>query len=99
MLDLSKYLGKIKWNTTIPKVIDNIILSIMRERGKKQYLYKRLEKFQKNILNGKKNTEKHRIGENKYTAIPTYILQEIIDEIKNEGTKYFNLKLKEIEEF
>ena len=58
-----------------------------------------MEKFRKNILNGKKNTEKHRIGENKYAAIPTYILQEIIDEIKNEGTKYFNLKLKEIEEF
>lgn len=99
VLDLSKYLGKIKWNTTIPKIIDNIILSIMRERGKKQYFYKRLEKFKKNILNGKKNTEKHRIEENKYAAIPTNILQEIIDEIKNEGTKYFNLKLIEIEEF
>ncbi len=69
----------------------------MRERGKRQYYYKRLDQFKKKILDGKKNTEKYRIGENKY-SIPRNILKEIIDEIEKDGTTYFDLKLREIQD-
>lgn len=46
-MNLSKFVDNEKWNTTIPKVIDNIILSIVRERKKKQYYNRRVNKFKK----------------------------------------------------
>ena len=45
----------------------------------------------------KTNTKKHRFLENKYATIPPSILLEIINEIKNDATIYFDLKLKELE--
>jgi len=84
-MDLTSYVDNEKGNTTIPKVIDNIILSLMRERGRKQYYNKKLKDFKKKILLGKINKEKYRVGENKYETIPTDILNEIIDDIREDG--------------
>lgn len=97
-IDLSKFVDKKKWNSTIPKVIDNIILSLERERGRKKYYNKKLKEFKKNILAGKENKEKCRKGENKYQAIPPDILKEIIEDIREEGNHYFEVNIKEIAE-
>jgi len=95
-MDLSKFVDKKKWNTSIPKVIDNIILSLERERGRKKYYIKKLNEFKKNILAGKGNKEKYRVGENKYQTIPPDILEEIIEDIRKEGNQYFEVNIKEI---
>lgn len=94
-IDLSKFVDNEKWNTTIPKVIDNIILSLVRERSKKQYYNRRLNKF-KGKLEHKINTIKYRIGENKYEDIPSEVLKEIIAEIGEEGNRHFDNMLKDI---
>ncbi|MBA7577042.1 hypothetical protein ES708_18888 [subsurface metagenome] len=92
-MDLSKFFNKEKWNTTIPKVIDNIILSIVRERGKKENYNKRLNNFKRKIEDGKKNNLKKRFLEDKYKAIPKNILSKIIDEIREDGKIYFEKEL------
>lgn len=95
-MDLSRYVDNEKRNATIPKVIDNIILSLVGERGKKRNYDKKLNEFKKKILDGKRNKKKYRIGENKYQAISLDILNEIIEDIREEGNQYFDISLKEI---
>jgi len=96
-MDISKFVDKKKWNTSIPKVIDNIILSLERERSKKKDFNEKLGKFKRNILAGKENKEKYRIGENKYLTIPPIILEEIIEDIREEGNMYFEINFKELQ--
>ncbi len=60
------------------------------------YYDKKLIEFKKKILDGKRNKEKYRIGKNKYQAISLDILNEIIEDIREEGNQYFDISLKEI---
>lgn len=95
-LDLSKYVDNKKWNTTIPKVIDNIILSLMRERERIEFFNIKLENFKEKISKGKKNEKKDRIDEDKYASISPAILTEIIKQISKDGNQYFKNVLREI---